>query len=210
MKLEWRSAGQRYYESGCDRGVLYLPGVPGVAWTGLIAVNETPSGGDPKPYYIDGIKYLNLSGAEEFEATIEAYSAPREFGPCDGSVSIQNGLIVTEQPRQSFSMSYRTFIGSDMGPEIGYKIHLVYNALTSVTQRRFTSHGEDIQPTVNSWELTTLPPPITGYRRTGHLVVDSRYTDPDVLAEVEDILYGSVSLQPSMPTPDELIAIFTP
>jgi hypothetical protein len=194
---------------GVDRGVLYTVGNPGVAWTGLISISERPSGGVPRPYFLDGIKYLNLASAEEFEATINALGCPPEFLACDGVVAIHTGLYATQQRRQPFNLSYRTLVGNDISGFPGeYKIHLVYNGLAAPSQVSNTTIGDGVEPTAFSWSITTLPPDITGYRRTAHLVIDSRYTDPDVLSDVEDILYGTDDDAPSIPTPDELIAIF--
>lgn len=209
-RLTWDAYGTRFFESGVDRGVLYIPSDPGVSWPGLVSVTENPSGGEPKAFYQEGIKYLNIAGAEEFEATINAFSAPREFEPCDGNVHIQNGLYVTQQRRQSFGFSYRTMIGNDAdGADHAYKIHLVYNALAAPTQRSRNSRGSSTDPSVFSWAITTLPPAITGYRRTAHLIIDTRYTDSEVLSAFEDTLYGSESEFPSLPTPDDVIGLFT-
>ena len=209
-RLTWDAIGARYYETGVDRGVLYVGTELGVAWTGLISVSESPSGGDPRPYYIDGEKYLNLATAEEFEATITALNAPKEFGPCDGQKAIQNGLIVTHQPRVQFGFSYRTKIGNDIqGVDHGYKIHLVYNALAKPAERTHASLSPDTNPATFQWSITTLAPAITGYKPTAHLVVDSRYTDPDILAAVEGLIYGDEVLNPTLPSPDELIELFT-
>ena len=210
-RLSWSAIGERFYEVGLDRGVLYVNDDPGVAWPGLIALVESPSGGDPRPYYQDGVKYLNLATAEEFEATISSYANPPEFEVCDGNVSIQNGLIVTQQRRQSFGLSYRTLVGNDIARDAhAYKIHLVYNALAAPATRGNRSLSDSADPATLSWSISTLPPTITGYRRSAHLVIDSRSTDTEVLAEVEDLLYGTEASPPSLPTPDELIAIFTP
>jgi hypothetical protein len=174
-------------------------------------VAESPSGGDAKPYYLDGVKYLNLSAAEEFEATINAFYSPREFAACDGMSQIHNGLLATQQPRQSFGLSYRTLLGNDTdGSEFGYKIHLVYNALAAPASKTSTTIGSSADPTDFSWDITTLPPPITGYKPTAHLIIDSSTTDPAVLLEVENIIYGSVSTSARQPSPDELVAIFAP
>lgn len=207
-RLVWNSVGQRFYETGVDRGVLYVDG-EGFAWAGLISVSESPSGGTPRAFYIDGIKYLNISSAEEFEATINAFSCPPEFAPCDGMVSIQNGLFVTQQPRKSFGFSYRTKIGNDVdGSEHAYKIHLIYNALAAPSQRDNNTISESVEPTVFSWKITTLSPQITGYRPTAHFVIDTRYTDPTTLSTIEDILYGSDSTPSRLPDVSELLTIF--
>jgi len=208
-RLSWDASGKRFYELGIDRGVLYIDSQPGVPWVGLISVSESPSGGEPQPYYLDGIKYLNLSSAEEFEATIEAYSSPREFGPCDGTVAIQNGLFATQQPRKQFSFSYRSKTGNDTeGQDYAYKIHLVYNALAAPSQRSNKTIDDSVNVINLSWQITTLPPSITGVKPTAHLVIDSRYADPDILNTVENILYGSDSQSSSLPTPNDLIDIF--
>ena len=208
-RLDWNATGVRFYETGVDRGVLYVGDAPGVAWTGLTSINEAPTGGDARAFYIDGVKYLNLASSEEFEATINAFSSPPEFGPCDGTVSIQNGLFVTQQPRKQFGFSYRTKIGNDTdGAEHAYKIHLVYNALAKPSSRDNGTMGDSTDPTGFSWAITTLPPSMTGYKPTAHMVIDSRYTLASTLVTVEDILYGSDTNSPRLPSPDELIAIF--
>lgn len=208
-RLVWGSVGERFFETGVDQGVLYLPSQPGVVWNGLISVAESPSGGQPRPYYLDGIKYLNLSTAEEFEATIVALSRPAEFAECDGWAQIHNGLFATQQQRSSFGFSYRTLVGNDeVSSDLGYKIHLVYGALAAPSARNNGSLNNSGTPSSFAWRITTLPPHITGYKRTAHLVIDSRLADPLVLAEVEDLLYGTDVSAPEMPTPDELIAIF--
>lgn len=209
-RLTWDAYGTRFFESGVDRGVLYTADDPGVSWSGLVSVAENPSGGEPRAFYQEGIKYLNIAAAEEFEATINALSAPREFDPCDGNVHIQNGLYVTQQRRQPFSFSYRTMIGNDAdGADHAYKIHLVYNALAAPTQAARNSRGSTADPSVFSWAITTLPPSITGYKRTAHLVIDSRYADPEVLSTFEDIIYGTEADFPSLPNPDDVIGLFT-
>lgn len=209
-RLVWSSFGQRFYEIGVDRGVLYVGVAPGVAWSGLISVEESPTGGEAKPLYMDGIKYLNLSSAEEYAATINAFTSPEEFGPCDGTVSIQNGLYVTQQPRKSFGLSYRTKLGNDVdGPDHAYKIHLVYNGLASPASRSNATITDSPSPNNFSWAITTLPPAITGYKPTAHFVVDSRFTPTDVLSGLEDILYGTDSVAARLPSVSELIDLFS-
>jgi hypothetical protein len=205
----WGTVGERYYETGLDRGVLYVGANPGVPWIGLVSVNENSSGGEAKMYYIDGLKYLQYSASEEFEATVNAYSHPQEFAPCDGSVAIQNGLFATQQPRVPFGMSYRTRVGNDtQGPEHAYKIHLVYNALAEPAQRNNSSMGESVVPTLLSWPIVTMAPSMTGVKPTAHLVIDSRLTSPEVLEAVENVLYGDESSSAELPTFEELVAIF--
>jgi hypothetical protein len=207
-RLVWSAAGERFFESGLDRGVLYVSGI-GVAWSGLISIDESPTGGDAKAFYHDGIKYLNLAAAEEFEATINAYSSPPQFGPCDGVGAVYNGLFATQQPRKPFSLSYRTKVGNDTdGPDHAYKIHLVYNALAAPTSRSHASLSDNMEVASLSWHITTLPPGISGYRPTAHFVVDTRSTPADVLAELEDKLYGNQSFNASLPTVAELLTMF--
>jgi hypothetical protein len=208
-KLAWGSHGERFFETGIDRGVLYLPGQDGVPWNGLKAVNEAPSGGEPVPYYIDGFKYLNVATAEEFKATLDAFSSPNEFARCDGRQSIQNGLFATQQPRLPFNLSYRTLVGNDIkGTEHGYKIHLVYNALAAPAQRSNQTAGNTTTPLALSWGITTTPPKMTGLKPTAHLVIDSRLTPPNLMTVIEDILYGSDDVNPTLPSVDELMELF--
>lgn len=209
-RISWDTPGERFYESGVDRGVLYAPGSSGVAWDGLISVSESPTGGDARPYYYEGYKYLNLSSAEEYAASITAFSSPPEFGPCDGTVSIQNGLFVTQQPRKSFGFSYRTRVGNDIdGPEHAYKIHLVYNALSSPPQKNNDSVNDSVKLIEIEWNITTLAPQATGYKPTAHFVIDSRFTAPFTLKSIEDVLYGSDSVASRLPQPTELIDLFS-
>lgn len=207
-RMNWSAPGDRYYDNGVDQGVLYI-GNDAVPWVGLISVTESPSGGEPRPYYIDGRKYLNLSSAEEFAATINAFSAPREFGPCDGTMAIQNGLFATQQPRKAFSMSYRTMIGNDtVGPRAGYKIHLIYNALAAPSERSNQTLGAEAEPNSYSWQISTLPPSLTGMKPTSHFVIDSRYTPRMLLSHIEDILYGTDASAPRIPLVSELVTLF--
>jgi hypothetical protein len=174
----------------------------------LTSVSENSTGGDAKPYYIDGVKYLNLPSPEEFEATLTAFTYPDEFEECDGSHQPRAGLFVTRQQRKSFGLSYRSMIGNDQGKDYAYKIHLIYNALASPSTRDRRTRSESTSLDDFSWKITTCPPAITGYTRTSHFVIDSRYTDPDILALIEDKLYGSETDPSGLPTVDELIAIY--
>lgn len=209
-RIVWTAQGERYFEAGVDRGVLYMPFDPGVAWPGLISVAENPSGGDARPYYFEGRKYLNVSSKEEYEATLTSYYAPVEFLECDGVTKLQNGLFITQQPRKPFGLSYRTQIGNDIkGPDFGYKIHLVYNALAGPSTRPNQTLGASGEASTFSWDITTVPPSITGYRPTAHLVIDTRFTDPEILSDLEDLLYGTDESFSTLPTPDELIDLLT-
>lgn len=208
-QLLWDQVGERFYETGVDRGVLYLDNA-GFAWNGLISVQENSSGGDPQPYYVDGYKYANVAASEEFQATIEAFSAPKEFGVCDGVVEVYSGLFATQQRRRSFGLSYRTKIGNDVdGLDHGYKIHLVYNALAAPSERNNQTVKDTAEPTTLSWAITTRAPQVAALKPTAHFVIDSTKTDPSVLAELEDILYGTVSTDPVFPSPEELIELFS-
>lgn len=208
-RLAWGTAGERHFEAGADRGVLYLLGQPGVPWNGLKAVSESPEGGDPRPYYVDGYKYINVASAEDFRATLSAFGAPAEFGVCDGTIGIHNGLFATQQPRKSFGLSYRTLIGNDIQSiDFGYKINLVYNALAAPSTRENASLSSSPTPVGLSWEITTTPPKITGLRPTAHFVIDSRLTPAGLLVEVENILYGTESEAPRLPLVAEVIDLF--
>ena len=208
-KLTWGDAGTRFYESGVDKGVLYVGSDPGVSWSGLVSVSETVSGGESKPFYFDGIKYLNYSSAEEYGATIEAFTYPDAFAECDGTQIPLDGLYITHQRRRSFGFSYRTRIGNDtVGSEYAYKIHLVYNALAEPSQRSNKTFSENIDPNNFSWTITTRPPAIDNFRRTSHIVIDTRLAAPDVLSAIELILYGSDALPARLPTIAEVFDIF--
>lgn len=208
-RLDWNAVGTRFYEAGVDRGVLYVEGQPGVAWTGLTSVVEHSSGGSQRPFYLDGVKYLNVPSSEEYEATIDAFTYPEAFEQCDGTSRIHTGLLITQQSRKSFSLSYRSKVGNDVdGVDHGYKIHLVYNALASPSQKTNKSIGDSPDPSDFSWDITTRPPTVTGYKRTAHVIVDSRFTNSMTLSSIENILYGSVSNSARMPSLAELIEIF--
>lgn len=208
-RLSWGRTGERYYETGVDRGVLFVDSLPGVPWEGLTSVNENPKGAEARPRYIDGIKYLNTSTQEEFEATISAFTYPTLFEQCEGSIQARPGLFLTGQRRKSFGLSYRSGIGNDIdGTAHGYKLHLVYNALANPSQRQNTSMGSSTEPGEFSWDLTTRPPALSGYARTAHVVVDSRLTHPITMALIEDILYGTESTSPRLPSITELFGIF--
>lgn len=207
-RLSWSNGGSRFYEAGIDRGVLYVDGYPGVPWNGLTSVDESPSGGDPKSYYIDGIKYLAVPSAEEFEGTITAFTYPDEFAKCDGTTEPRSGLFLTHQRRKSFGISYRTMIGNDTSDAFGYKLHIIYNALAAPSGRSNQTLKDSTSPNDFSWKITCKPPPMAGYRPTSHVVVDSRTTDPSVLATIEGILYGTDTDQARIPTLDELIAAY--
>lgn len=206
-RIQWNAVGDRKFESGLDRGVLFVDGV-GVPWNGLIAVDERPDAGSLKPYYIDGRKYLQSPGVEEFAATLSAFFSPREFDACDGTEAIAPGLYATQQRRKSFGLSYRTRIGNDVdGTDYGYKIHIVYNALASTIDRSYKTLDESFNASNLSWDISTKPLLVSNTLMSAHLVLDSTELNPGVIAEVEDILYGTPTSPARMPTGQELISL---
>lgn len=208
-RVEWDLPADRTYENGVDRGMLYIDYL-GVAWSGLISVAEAPSGGEPRPFYLDGFKYLNLATAEEYEATITALGAPAEFNQCEGVGDLQNGLYATQQPRISFGLSYRTLVGSNENPDLGYKIHIVYNALARPAERTHNTLNNEAEPQQLSWGITSAPETgIVGIKPTAHFVIDSRFTDPVLLEEIEGYFYGTELTDPFIPTAAGLIDYFS-
>lgn len=208
-RMQWGATGSRFFETGLDRGVFFLGNGPGRPWPGLTSVSEGSGSAAARPYYLDGMKYLNLSTAEDFQATVESFFAPEGFEVCDGSYSLSNGLFATQQPKKSFGFSYRTLLGNDTDmTDHAYKIHLIYNALASAGAKQRVTLKDTIEPARLTWNITTLPPIITGFRPTAHFVVDSRQSDPQTLSDFEDILYGSEAGDSRMPDVPELIAIF--
>ena len=207
-RLVWDEPGTRFYESGVDQGVLYVNGV-GVPWNGISAVTESSNGGEATPFYFDGYKYLNLSSAEEYEATIEAFGAPAEFAQCDGLGLVQNGLFAAQQPRKKFGLSYRTGIGSDQNPDLAHKIHLVYGCMADPSDASYTTNGSDPSPVKFNWHITSMPQKIPGLRPTAHFVVDTRSADPGTIADLEDMIYGSDANTAYLPTALDLVAMFS-
>lgn len=216
-KLVWDKTGERFYETGVKKGVLYPQGPggtypKGVAWNGLISVTESPSGAEVTPIYADNIKYVNLISAEEFGATIEAYTYPDEFAQCDGSAEIAKGVMIGQQSRKPFGLSYVTTLGNDVdGDDYGYKIHIIYGALASPSEKGYSTINDSPEAITFSWEITTTPVEVTGYKPTACVTIDSTKVDPAKLAALEEILYGSEEgSDPRLPLPDEIIALLTP
>lgn len=209
-KLVWDQSGKRLYETGVDHGVLYpiqTGGVysKGVAWNGLTAVTESPSGADVNDIYADNMKYLGLVGAEKFGATVEAYTYPDEFAECDGSVELVKGATIGQQNRKVFGMVYRTVIGNDVdGNDHGYKLHLIYGATAAPSEKAYNTINEDPEAITFSWELSTTPVNVTGHKPTASLTIDSTKADPTKLAELEKILFGDTETEPRLPLPDEI------
>lgn len=214
MRLIWDEVGKKLYETGVKNGVLYVQDVTGlyprgVAWNGLISVTESPSGAEPTPLYADDIKYLNLMSAEEFGATIEAYTYPDEFAACDGTAELSPGVLIGQQNRKTFGMAYRTTIGNDTnGENYGYKLHLVYGALAKPSEKSYQTLNESPEAITFSWEASTTPVNVTGKKPTAQLTIDSTKVDPAKLAVLENILYGTVGVDARLPLPDEVASIF--
>lgn len=211
MKLEWDKTGERMYETGVSKGVLYplSQGAynKGVAWNGLTAVTESPSGAEATPLYADNIKYLNLMSTEEFGATVEAYTYPDEFAACNGEASLAEGVTIGQQKRTTFGMSYQTKVGNDLDPEAGYKIHLIYGALAAPSEKAYATVNDSPEAITFSWELTTTPVEVTGFKPTASLVIDSTKVDASKLAALEAVLYGSESEEARLPLPNEILTL---
>lgn len=212
-KLVWDKTGERFYETGVNQGVLYPQGVngtypKGVAWNGLTAVTESPTGAEATPLYADNIKYLNLISAEEFGATIEAYTYPDEFAQCDGSAEIADGVMVGQQSRKAFGLSYKTKLGNDVdGDDHGYKLHIIYGAIAAPSEKGYATINDSPEAITFSWEVTTTPVSVTGFKPTASIVIDSTKADKIKLAALETILYGATETEARLPLPDEVATL---
>ena len=211
-KIVWDQTGERLYETGVKQGVLYIPasGVysKGVAWNGLTAVTESPSGAEATALYADDIKYLNLMSNEEFGCTIEAYTYPDEFAACDGSASLAKGVSIGQQPRKTFGLCYRTTLGNDTdGNNYGYKLHMVYGCLAAPSEKAFSTINDSPEAITFSWEVSTTPVNVAGHKPTAHLEIDSTKADPVKLAALEKILYGDSDTEARLPLPDEIVTL---
>lgn len=208
-KLVWDQTGERRYETGVSQCALY-PQVSGaypkgVAWNGITAITESPSGAEASPLYADNIKYLNLIGNEEFGATVEAYTYPDEFAECDGSASIAKGVTIGQQTRKPFGLAYKTILGNDSeGAEYGYKLHLIYGAMAAPSEKAYNSVNESPEAATMSWELTTTPVSVAGFKPTSIVTIDSTKVDAEKLKSLEDILYGATEAEARLPLPDEI------
>lgn len=213
-KLLWDQVGERTYETGVDHGVLYLPNALGVydtgfAWNGLTAISESPSGAEASAQYADNIKYLNLVSAEEFGATIEAFTYPREFAQCDGTAMPTPGVAIGQQNRKSFGLAYRTRLGNDVeGTDFGYKLHLIYGALAAPSERAYATVNDSPEAITFSWEVSTTPVDVPGFKPSAQLTIDSTLVSAAALAALEQILYGSSGVDPRLPLPGEVLSIF--
>ena len=211
-KLVWDQTGEKLYETGVKMGVLYpqesgtYP--KGVAWNGLTAVTESPSGAEATALYADDIKYLSLMSNEEFGATIEAYMCPDEFAECDGSASISKGVYIGQQKRKAFGLCYRTVVGNDVdNNDYGYKIHLIYGALAAPSEKGYATINDSPEAITFSWEITTTPVNVTGFEPTASITIDSKKCDASKLATLEAILYGSEEQEARLPLPNEVAEI---
>ncbi len=211
-KIKWDQTGERYYETGVSKGVLYPYAsnayAKGVAWNGLTNVSESPEGAEATPLYADNIKYLNLMSAEEFKATIEAYTYPDEFAACNGEASLQEGVSIGQQKRSQFGLSYQTKIGNDVDSELGYKIHLVYGALAAPSEKAYATVNDSPEAITFSWEISTTPVEVPGFKPTASLTIDSTKVDSAKLAAFEKILYGDEESEPRLPLPEEVASLF--
>lgn len=214
-KLNWDATGERFFETGVDHGVLYIPNnsgvyINGVAWNGLTSVTESPSGAEANAQYADNIKYLNLISAEEFGATIEAFTYPDEFAQFDGLATPSAGVTVGQQARKSFGLSYRTKLGNDLdGDDYGYRLHLVYGCTAAPSEKAYATVNDSPEAITFSWEIATTPVAVSGLRPTSLLTIDSTKVDADDLSDLEDFLYGTAGTDPSLPLPDAVLAIFS-
>lgn len=222
MKLVWDKTGEHYYETGVKNGVLYPMSASGtypkgVAWNGLTAITESPSGAEATALYADDIKYLNLMSNEEFGATVEAYTYPDEFAECDGSASLTEGVYIGQQARKTFGLCYRTTLGNDSkGNDYGYKLHIIYGAMASPSEKAYSTINDSPDAITFSWELSTTPVAVANFKPTASLTIDSTKVDAQKLAQLEEILYGkdgtgednSVgAVDPRLPLPDEIATL---
>lgn len=214
-QLVWDQPGQRFYETGVDHAVLYIPDsqgayVNGVAWNGLTSISESPSGAEPNAQYADNIKYLNLFSAEEFSASIEAFTYPDEFAQFDGLSVPTAGLTIGQQSRRVFGLSYRTRVGNDIeGDSFGYKIHLVYGCQASPSEKAYATINDSPEAISFSWEITTTPVAVTGLKPTSIVTIDSTKVNPTNLAALEQILYGATGVDPALPLPNAVVSMFS-
>ena len=214
-KLTWDNTGERIFETGVKQGVLYPiqsdgKYTKGVAWNGLTAVTESPSGAEATPLYADDIKYLNLLSNEEFGATIEAYTYPDEFAECDGSAELVTGVMIGQQKRKVFGLCYRTTIGNDVdGNDHGYKLHLIYGCLAAPSEKAYSTINDSPEAITFSWEVTTTPVNVEGFKPTSQITIDSTKADPTKLAALEAVLYGGAETEAKLPLPDEVATLMS-
>ena len=211
--ITWDGTGTRAYETGVSKGVLYplSAGVysMGYAWNGLTGVTESPSGADPSDLYADDILYASLRAAEKYGATIECYTFPAKFAECNGFASLTTGVLVGQQARTAFGLCYRTKVGTDANEDSGYKLHIVYGATANPSERAYQTVNDSPEPITFSFEITTVPVVVTGFKPTAYIEIDSRTVDATKLAAFEKIIYGDVAVEPRLPLPDEVKTLLT-
>ena len=210
--LKWDQTGEKLYETGVQKGVLYpMDGAEygkGVAWNGLTAVNETPSGAESTKLYADDIKYLDIRSAEEFGATIEAYSSPDEFDACDGTAELADGVNIGQQNRKGFGFCYRSTIGNDTEyNNYGYKLHIIYGLTAAPSERSYSSVNDSPETATLSWEVSSTPVSVAGFKPTSIVTINSKKINVEALKEIEDALYGTETVEPKILLPDEIKAI---
>lgn len=210
-RLTWDNIGEHLYETGVDHVVLYKPNennvyTDGVAWNGVTAINESPSGADSNPIYADNIKYLDLRSAEEFGATVECYTYPPEFAECNGEAIIATGVVIGQQTRKTFGLSFRSIVGNDIkGNDYGYKLHLIYGATASPSEKAYNTVNDSPEAQSFSFELSTTPIAVQGYKNTASLTIDTTlFADKTKIEDLEAILYGGDSTEATLPTPAEV------
>lgn len=216
-KLVWDAIGEHKYETGVDHVALYKPNaqkkyVGGVAWNGVSAITESPSGADSNPIYADNIKYLDLRSAEEFGATIECYAYPPEFAECNGEAIVMNGVVIGQQSRKTFGLAYRSIVGNDLASnDYGYKLHLIYGATASPSEKQYNTVNDSPEAGTFSFELTTTPIAVKGYKNTAQLTIDSTLFTTEAakakLTALENKLFGTEQDEPELPTPDEALGL---
>ena len=212
-KLVFNNVGERLFETGVKNGVLYVMGEDGayengVVWNGLTAVTESPSGAETTPLYADDVKYVVIYAAEEFGATVEAYTYPEEFEQCDGSASIFDGITIGQQTRKSFGMCYKTSVGNDVqGQDFGYKIHIIYGAKAAPSEKSYSTINDSPEAVTFSWELSTVPVPVEGFNPTATMVIDSTRVPAEKMTLIENKLYGTESEEPTLPLPNEILTL---
>ena len=210
-RLIWDEVGQRFFETGVKNGVLYVQDNDGsykngVVWNGLTAVTESPSGAEETPLYADDVKYLTLRSAEEFGATVEAYTYPEEFEQCDGSASIADGVTIGQQARRAFGLCYRTSVGNDIqGQNFSYKLHLIYGCTVAPSEKSYSTINDNPEAITFSWELSTVPVPVEGFNPTASLVIDASKVDEGKMQQLEDALFGAESNEAKLLLPNEIM-----
>jgi len=207
--LVWNQPGQKTYESGLDRGVFFENGLIGHAWNGLVSVDKAVAGGEVEQYYYDGVKYLDFVASEDYQATLTAFSVPPMFHECEGQKEVYPGLFASHQRRKTFALSYRTGLGNDLElDDYGYKLHLVWGATASPSSQSYTTRSDSVELNTRQWQIDCVPPTSNTFKPTAHLEINSVRTDPAVLLQIENLIYGTAGTSSQMPTQAQVVAIF--